>query len=467
MSLTYRRLIFLFFVLLFIIIVPIVYLYATGQTVNWNRKELEKNSNLIIESRPSQAKITLDKEPLISKLGNRMLGGTAYLTKAKITNLKPGEYNALLEKEGYRDWQGRFTIYPGQALVIGPVQLFKDTSPKLLYEISNEGKLSSSPDNTQLALEKDSSVIIMDPNQPDKAKTYSLERQIEINEEEVAEERIKESSSELQWSIGQKFILKDLMVVDLVQQKVIDLSSILDAKASRLLWDDKNDHWLYYLTNQGVYRYDLINKQISLIHLANGQKINDYLPKNERLYLLIGETAADRRVMMKQLNNGEREFEMPLPIDGQPRFENLNNEEIIIFEERNKKFYYLEEPIRLIFRFRVSEGPSQVVIHSRQGNKLWYATPLEIRKWEDGNDSLISRLGEPVLALSGLSVSDYLVVATSKEIVLQPIYNDPLLPYLNLVKADNLQNILVQSNGLIYFYGTYQEKSGIFSLEIL
>jgi len=89
MTLQKRRILYSFFILLFLIIAPILIFYSLGYRYNFIKGNIEKTGVVFLKSFPKSAKIYLNNELQSDK------------TPTQITNLLSNTYDVRVEKEGY------------------------------------------------------------------------------------------------------------------------------------------------------------------------------------------------------------------------------------------------------------------------------------------------------------------------------------------------------------------------------
>src|SRR3989338_5461590 len=82
-------------VVVFVLITPILVLYARGFKVDWENKSIVKTGALVIRSEPDKAQIYLDDKKLDQT------------TPTNLRFLVPNDYNFRIEKEGYQSWTKR------------------------------------------------------------------------------------------------------------------------------------------------------------------------------------------------------------------------------------------------------------------------------------------------------------------------------------------------------------------------
>lgn len=97
----------------FIVIAPLVVLYAMGYRYGFDGGERDSVGVLLVDSIPKWADVYIEGE----------LNGR---TPQSIPNLTPGLINVRVEKKGYRTWQKNVHIRPGRATEVRSIRLFPD-----------------------------------------------------------------------------------------------------------------------------------------------------------------------------------------------------------------------------------------------------------------------------------------------------------------------------------------------------
>jgi hypothetical protein len=94
-----RRIIFYFFVLIFIIFVPLIIFYALGYTFDWEEKTIVATGGIYLKSAPSGADIYINNIPK---------GKTTKL----IRRLAPKIYDVEITKTDFHSWYKELTVEP-------------------------------------------------------------------------------------------------------------------------------------------------------------------------------------------------------------------------------------------------------------------------------------------------------------------------------------------------------------------
>lgn len=138
MSLLARRLIFYLLLAFFVISTPLIIGYTAGYRYHFKQRRLVKTGALSITSAPDNAFI---------KLNNKLLDSQ---TPALIVDIMPGNYEIILEREGYHSWQKTLPIEKEKTTFARNVPLFKKTAPVFQGLSFQEGQsLKQRPETVQ------------------------------------------------------------------------------------------------------------------------------------------------------------------------------------------------------------------------------------------------------------------------------------------------------------------------------
>ena len=111
-----RRVLFIIFSFLFVILSGVLILYALGNRFNFKTLTIEKTGGIYIISHPSNAALTLDGKP-IANASNILTPGTL------IDNLTSGRYKVTVSENGYSIWKKNIEVNPGLVSVYDSVVL--------------------------------------------------------------------------------------------------------------------------------------------------------------------------------------------------------------------------------------------------------------------------------------------------------------------------------------------------------
>lgn len=121
MPLWLRRIIYLSFIALFLLVAPILALYSMGYRYHWGKHRFERTGLLVVDGEPRDALIRLDGTVLADRL------------PARIGGLGENEYALRVEREGFLPLEQRVTITSGRTISLSNVRLFRATEPTLAF----------------------------------------------------------------------------------------------------------------------------------------------------------------------------------------------------------------------------------------------------------------------------------------------------------------------------------------------
>ncbi len=119
-----RRIFFYIFFLAYLVLCPIVIMYALGYFYEPTRKQIIQTGVLYINTIPDKAKVYVNNKRYTKN------------TPLAITGLLPGEYNLTVKMKNHKTWQNTIKIMPGTATLMDTIILLPDkiTSPVLIAD---------------------------------------------------------------------------------------------------------------------------------------------------------------------------------------------------------------------------------------------------------------------------------------------------------------------------------------------
>ena len=97
---------------LFLLLSASLGLVAAGYQFDWSSRRLQKTGLLYLAGEPRTATVTINGERVADRLPLRL------------PTVFPGEYDVVIEKDGYIPWRKTFSIAPGQARAQFSIKLF-------------------------------------------------------------------------------------------------------------------------------------------------------------------------------------------------------------------------------------------------------------------------------------------------------------------------------------------------------
>lgn len=126
MTLPFRRIVYLAFIIIFLLITPVIILYTAGYRYNFQTNRIQKTGILILKSNPAGAEIYLNGKLRTEK------------TPARIANLLPDDYTIKIEKKNFYPWQKILPVESSLTTFAENITLFEKTLPAEVVETNSE-----------------------------------------------------------------------------------------------------------------------------------------------------------------------------------------------------------------------------------------------------------------------------------------------------------------------------------------
>lgn len=446
MSLKSRRILFAFFVLIFCILVPIVLLYATGHTINWRRLSLEKTGTVLIDSEPSNASIFIDGQAVSAGLWAGLNNDTTLTTSARLKNIAPGEHTIRLELYGYWPWEEEFRLEGDEAVNFNTIHLFKQSKPELLKETkstlsasSSTGKYFALFENNTISLIATDSGEITDIPLPSGEKIQNL-----------------------QWSKDEQFLSAGRFLIDVVDTTVVDLGKTMGA-IELLRWNavDSDSIWgsqKNILTSYSTASQSVVRHQVK--EISTKETIVDFAVYGQQIFIIARSETGVEHLLIGELGGNLKQLELP----GAQNYFVLNGSELPCLHS-GRKLYVIDEPLPLFPTPRLVEAAQDFDSGEWTNNGILYSTSLELRRWNNGQDNLLTRFGAAIRSVKQLVKKPAVVVALSDSIRL---YSESRSSYiLNISSIKNTAGLTVSTDeSFVYTLGEYEGVQGLYRLPL-
>ncbi len=456
MSLKTRRILFIFFILLFIIITPLVIFYAAGYELslkNIKKGGFQKNGMLVLDTLPQGAKIFLNNETQQLFFSKYFSGNDNFVaTPAKLKNITPGEYDVKMEKDGYFSWEKKLSVYPGMSTYAEDVILFKKSLPLIVAN----GKIK----NIFFSPNKKYSVALLE----DKINIIDLENNNTLT---VEIQKLNSDIAEVLWSPNNKKIIISKTIYNLSDGSIdSSLNKVLFNNAEKIRWgDDENEIFFSKKEKIGyaIYKYNL--KEENSNNRYNGEKIIDLMVKNGLLYY-IGHDIASANFNAVEINSGKNILNISLPYSSEYKFINHGQELINLLDEKHQ-ILYLINPFS---QFPLQETISNVKYAEWNDKaKLLYGNDFEIWLFDlnSRQSSLITRISETINKCFWYSNNNYIIYSTNTKINILELDNREKRNLLEIVQLDKISdNFLNKKGDALYFVSQIGNEEGLFKLTI-
>ncbi|MFA5070064.1 MAG: PEGA domain-containing protein [Patescibacteria group bacterium] len=383
MNVKQRRFFYLSLCLFFLLSAPLLLFYASGRIFQFSERKFTKTGVCVVDSYPRNADIYINGEL------------TKKRTPAKISNLRPGEYNLEIKKTGYQNWRKNLNIYANYTTFAENIYLFKN-KPKL----------------TALTPAVDLQESVMSPDGQFLAFLVTTEKNTNLYLKKLSDgstniTTLPAKVEQLKWWGENLFAEKqsggvpDYLFITPSSSTIKGLSEISSLKFTSLI-SGKN-HTLWGLGENNIYQ---INPSENSINKFSPEKFDDLSFQNDLIFALqSSETATNLKSI--NTNNQEEKNVFSLP-KGNYSFEKLNDQSFLV---KGKNFFYLCQA--------GAENPCQEIDHkmtaaqlSPDKKKLLYFNEFELWIYElkTQENALLVRSAETISQAFWLINSDYILI---------------------------------------------------------
>lgn len=437
MTLKVRRILSIIFIILFLVMTPAIMLYAAGYRLGNNGLSIQKTGMFIIDSRPKGAKIYIDGE-LQKTWPNSII-----TTPAKIKNLLPKEYELKLELDGYWSWQKKLAVKPGASTFAENIYLFKNDLPVQI--------LPADIESIRLWPSKNQSIIL----------SKNLITFLNLNDEsQKIIQRDKLVAKNIFFSKDQNKIVIDNYLYNLINlNSPIDLKKI-NINSFNYKWDD---NILYYQDKLSIYKLAENNKPIKIV---NNKIFNDYLVKNNYLYLII-KTKQGFDLEIINVDSGKNLKNINLPAAGNYSFINAENNLLNIYD-KNHKTLFLINPMST-FEPLVAVINNLKTAFWNDSNSLVYSNDFEIWLYDlsSKNKTLITRISDTITNAIMHPSKDYIIYSTEKTINTIELDERGKKNVNELVKFDSVNSFILTNGDILYFSGKIGNSEGLYKKSLM
>ncbi|MCK4539676.1 PEGA domain-containing protein [Candidatus Parcubacteria bacterium] len=453
MGLKTRRILYIFFILLFCILTPLISFYASGYKLTSGLK-IQKTGILIIDTEPKGAKIFLN-EKIQQKFINKILKNNdkCLNTPVKIKNLAPGEYDVKISKQGYWDWQKKLSIKSGESTYIEDVTLFKQDSPLIL--INGEYKYQNISKNKEyiIAFTNDKYGII---NLNDDAiKTFPISASaspIQIF-----------SNSEIQWSLDNKKILINNIILDAKTGEIKNnLKKEIGDNIKDIKWAGDNNSILY-LDENNLNKYNLASRRSEVI--ARNDVINDFYCLDGAIYIIKKNHLSANLIKINPKEKKETNI-LNLPLSAYSFLKHKNN--YLNIYDKNHEILYIINPSSSFKPLQETLGNIKI-IDWINNEKLLYANKHEIWIYDlnSRKNTLLTRISHEIKGIIWHPNNNYAIYNTPNSIYSIELDNREKYNIIKLITLDTIKNVELDKNGdNLYFYSKINSQEGIYKLSI-
>ncbi len=450
MTLIHRRIVYVFFILIFLIAAPIIILRVSGYRFNFARRDWQKTGMIFLETKPSEVNVYLEG----ALVGNK--------TPVNLKDLVPNKYNLKIEKEGFQNWEKEIQVIEGQTREIQYVRLFRSGQvPKLL---AGKEIIQTAPEiknNKILALAKDENdgevLILIDLKNGEVKEIKSWSKKEKIFEKI---EFIDNGARVAVYGAG------NLTLYSLNNSGVeLDLNERLGAgkKIDKIKMPSDNSGSVYYADKGVLKRYNWSAEREEVI--LNYEPL-DYLVKGTKIYLLDNESLDRTILRVMDQNQAEEPLVLGSMERGNYQIIEENNNFLTISNESKKEMLVVDlkenknEWLKNVSFHQWGASGTEMIF----GNdyELWVYRPLD----KQNSYTLFTRVSSKIEAVNWYPVESHIFYAENGLIKgLENIEKDGLT--FGIGQYGKLNKILINDAGdKLFFVGEVGKTQGLYELDI-
>ncbi|HTX87072.1 MAG TPA: PEGA domain-containing protein [Candidatus Nanoarchaeia archaeon] len=455
MTLTLRRIIYYSFCLLFLIITPLIILYASGYEIDWQHLftplAVQKTGMTIIYSTPSGANIFLNGQPVerFTDIFFQKLipsASNAIRTPAHIKNLAPGSYDLSVQLPGYWPWQRRIDIFPGKITHVLDINLFKNTSPQLLASRQSQ-RLSLAPNNKEIFL-------------PASGQLFDIKTQ--------ALDKISaafSTSTDVSWSADSGRLAAGKALLNLKSpDKNLSLDKIIGPSISNLKWNGEMDK-IYYQFKNSINLFNLADQSNETIIEENN--ILDYEVKGNYLYYA-AQNGLNAQLKYFSLNDKKIVKTIDLPASSGYQLINPTAKLINLYDQKYETLYLIDPSvsaaspiIETIDSVKKTEWVNDKELVWANDYEIWV---LDLDKNEN---KLITRWSLPIKSIIKTKAANYILFATEKNINVITWTATDEIQVTELASFDSIASpVFDDTEKNLYFTAKIGSDEGLYRLNI-
>lgn len=440
MKLRLRRIYYSLVILFFLTAVPVLLFYSAGFRYDLAQGKIYKIGALSVTTTPKRSTIYLDNKVVANK------------TPAVIKNLRPQEYELLIEKEGYFPWQQTVTIFGEQATILDNVVLVKDGDRELI-DSGFIFQASQSPSRKYLA-------YIFTPAS-DNPGRQDLIKILDLEKGSTSSFPLLNSPiQELIWSPESRNILLNSdnslyksVVLNTETGRINQLNNPLINNCNSFAFHPENSDLLFCLNNNKIYQLNIQTKKVQGVLT---QKAQSFLPIGDKIYFI---TSEDKPLLYTVLISSPSDAELITELPESTRYAvyNRNPHILTIADLANSRFYLLEK--NRLGNQTLSELPFPGTNFSWSLEYTQFLGRNDFEVWihdsQNNTSKLISRFGAPIKDAL-LNYENSLVIFSQEEGIKTIETDEQGGRHVNTILEDNAANLFIDPSGKTIFYITQE-----------
>lgn len=454
MKKTTRKILFFIFVLAFVLITPLLSLYATGYKFSLSGNFLQKTGMLVIDSTPSGANIIINGEAqqnffneLNSKITKKTEQQNILKTPAKIKGLLPGEYDIRLEKDGYWPWEKKLEISPGNSTFAEDVFLFKNNLPQPLFS-SNILKAVQSQNKKNIVFISDKQYILLNL---DNEKTSFYDKS----------ETDTDILNSILWIDNNNVLINSKLFSINKWESPEDFStSLLNISPNSIKLNNSNS--IFFKKNNDVIKFDFKTQGIETV--INTEKLFDFSFKNNLFYTI---EEKDEKIYLVVYENKKNIRQINLSYDEDYAFIETDQNLINIY---NKKFktLYLVDPFDYFSPLKDTINNVENIFWV-DSDRLVFYNDFEIWMYDKriNKKTILTRISSDINNVLWHPSNNYLIYSTDTSLFTIELDDRDKYNTNQLLNLNNINFLNINTKGdVLYFFAKLGNQNSFLKLSI-
>jgi len=452
MHIKFRRIIISVFLLAFFVIGPLLLLYSSGYRFDLKRGKVVQTGNIFVEAKDlSLATIYLNdekyKEPLTKKLF--------------INNLLPGDYNLSVEKEDRYTWAKKVHVDAGLTTFILDLHLFLKQEP--IIEVPGEiEEMVISPDGQRALYVKTS----------DSFRELFV-RTLINSEDELIYRASTKTEFKYAWApSSNKILVVSGQTATVFSSKAPFTSQLipLPTQTAKATWDNEKDTLVYAITAQKIYEYNTLTKKTNILFETDESINPDILTFGTSTYLLEKDGT---EALVQQVNDGQIVQTIArIPWSAEYIFGESTLSFLTIENKSLNKIYLINrstDPGTELLQDKLIVFDAETATFSPDKSKLLLYDEFEIKYFDFITRQLriITRFGSSIRSAIWYSDNQHVILTLDTQLIISDLYTNYANSQISLINnSTNLHSASLVERKTIYFTGTTNGKTGLYSLRI-
>ncbi len=452
MTLKQRRILCSFFILLFLVISPLISLYAAGYKINFRTGQIQKTGTIIIKTKPRGAQVFLNGRRQKKDWQKFWLQENAVTTPAKISHLLPGQYTVELKKPGWWPWRQLINLQSGQSVNLDDILLFKKDVPWPFFYMP-ASRLYPAPNKKEaLAVNKNGIFWLDFLNNNFKKISSATSAAPIIWAPEKEKAVIGQDLFDFSRPSGQKTKLNFYPPAVKPGPR---------AKIRHLRFAAGNNHLLTYLLNSSFYTLDLANGQRKKI--ISAVSVSDAILKDNYL-AIVRNTGSQSFLDFYSLTGRNLLRTISLPFGRNYVFINPGHKFLNLYNPDRHSLYLINPHSLLPLKATIKD----VKITAWQNGKLLYANDFEVWLYDpaSGQKTIVTRLSQPLKVIFWHPEQKHVFFSTNKSIFIAELSQGHWQNINALVSFSAIQSAFFAPPNKIIFSGQIGAQSGVYKLEL-